>query len=119
MYKDISLGFWTDALGRKALTKEVVKMFTDNGFPFYATLRGGAQAFYNKDKKMAYVIRTVKDSETKEEVFEMQAFYEDVDAGSSTSIMPLANYAQQIKAYNAKQAALRKLEGRLVKTPLR
>ena len=72
MYKDISLGFWTDALGRKALTKEVVKMFTDNGFPFYATLRGGAQAFYNKDKKMAYVIRTVKDSETKEEVFEMQ-----------------------------------------------
>ena len=49
----------------------------------------------------------------------MQAFYEDVDAGSSTSIMPLANYAQQIKAYNAKQAALRKLEGRLVKTPLR
>lgn len=78
------------------------------------------QTFYNKDKKMAYVIRTVKDSETKEEVFrrEIQTFYEDVDAGSSTSIIPLANYAQQIKAYNAKQAVLRKLEGRL-KTPLR
>ena len=119
MYKDISLGFWTDALGRKALTKEVVKLFTDNNFPYFGALNGGAQAFYNKDKKMAYVIRTVKDSETKEVIFEIQAFYEDVDAGSSTSIMPLANYAQQIKAYNAKQAALRKLEGRLVKTPLR
>lgn len=29
-------------LAVKALTKEVVKLFTDNGFPFYATLRGGA-----------------------------------------------------------------------------
>ena len=119
MYKNIGLGFWTDALGRRALTKEVVKLFTDNNFPYFGALNGGAQAFYNKDKKMAYVIRIVKDKETKEEVFEIQSFYEDVDAGSSTSIMPLANYAQQIKAYNAKQAALRKLEGRLVKTPLR
>jgi len=119
MYKNISLGFWTDALGRRTLTKEVVKLFTDNDFPYFGALSGGAQAFYNKDKKMAYVIRVVKDRETKQEVFEIQAFYEDVDTGSSVSISTLANYGKTIKAYNAKQAALHKLEGRLVNTPLR
>jgi len=108
-YGEVTLGLWIDALGRATPTREVTKFLEDNGFIFYATLRSGAQAFRNKAKEQALVLNTTTIGG--KTFLSVQMFlYRDKSSSSENSLTTLANYRSYLKAQQAKNEAVRRLE---------
>ena len=117
VYSNIELAFWKDAIGRYALTKEVLALFKDAGCPYLRPIGNkGYHAFYNKDKMQAYVMRVAFDKG--KPIIEMQSFYEKIEGGGNSSVATLSNYARSIRAQQAYDKAIRRLERRILDTPL-
>ena len=117
VYSNIELAFWKDAIGRYALTKEVLALFKEAGCPYLRPIGNkGYHAFYNKDKMQAYVMRVAFDKG--KPIIEMQSFYEKIEAGGASSIATLSNYGRSIRAQKAHDEGIRRLERRILASPL-
>lgn len=117
LFADITLGFWTDALGRSYVTQEMTKLLADNGYNFLRVLNGGFVAYYNNTEKSAYVLHAAQlDGKA---VLEIQTFRVDLPVGNGAGRLQagkkenlLDRRARVIEAISARLKQTRQLQAR-------
>ena len=117
LFADITLGFWTDGLGRSYVTQEMTKLLADNGYNFLRVLNGGFVAYYNNTEKSAYVLHAAQlDGKP---VLEIQTFRVDLPVGNGAGRLQagkkenlLDRRARVIEAISARLKQTRQLQAR-------
>ena len=82
-------------------------------------LSNGGTAFFNKEKKLAYVLSVPKTKYEGRYILEIQALYSNVEGKNNFSVQTLNDYKSYLRAMQAHQAELAKIEAALAKVPLR
>ena len=104
IFADITLGFWTDPLGKSYVTREMEQLLKDNGYNYLRTLNGGFVAYYNAAEKAAYILHPAQlDGKP---VLEIQTFLVELPGGAGS--------APRLKA--AKKENLFERRARIVET---
>ena len=119
IFYNTELGFWMDLAGDFHLSKEVREFLEKNGFKYFGVLSNGGTAFFNKEKKLAYVLSVPKTKYEGRYILEIQALYSNVEGKNNFSVQTLNDYKSYLRAMQAHQAELAKIEAALAKVPLR
>jgi len=119
IFYNTELGFWMDLAGDFHLSKEVREFLEKNGFKYFGVLSNGGTAFFNKEKKLAYVLSVPKTKYEGRYILEIQALYSNVEGKNNFSVQTLNDYKSYLRAMQAHQAGLAKIEAALAKVPLR
>ena len=119
IFYNTELGFWMDLAGDFHLSKEVREFLEKNGFKYFGVLSNGGTAFFNKEKKLAYVLCVPKTKYEGRYILEIQALYSNVEGKNNFSVQTLNDYKSYLRAMQAHQAELAKIEAALAKVPLR
>ena len=119
IFYNTELGFWMDLAGDFHLSKEVRELLEKNGFKYFGVLSNGGTAFFNKETKLAYVLSVPKTKYEGRYILEIQALYSNVEGKNNFSVQTLNDYKSYLRAMQAHQAELAKIEAALAKVPLR
>ena len=119
IFYNTELGFWMDLAGDFHLSKEVREFLEKNGFKYFGVLSNGGTAFFNKEKKLAYVLSVPKTKYEGRYILEIQALYSNVEGKNNFSVQTLNDYKSYLRAMQAHQAELAKIEAALAKVPHR
>ena len=119
IFYNTELGFWMDLAGDFHLSKEVREFLEKNGFKYFGVLSNGGTAFLNKETKLAYVLSVPKTKYEGRYILEIQALYSNVEGKNNFSVQTLNDYKSYLRAMQAHQAELAKIEAALAKVPLR
>ena len=105
IYHNTELAFWRDYAGDFHLSNEVIKLLEDNGYTFLQNLEGYSKAYYNKEKKLAFIFTVPKQTYQGRYILEIQATYADRGNKSATlSVATLSDYPSYLRALRAQQA---------------
>ncbi|WP_298527789.1 BACON domain-containing protein [uncultured Porphyromonas sp.] len=116
-YDDLGLGYWQDQIdGNYYLTREVYELFTSAGYPYLGKLKSGGQAFYNKDKRQAYVLSVADEGDS--QLLEIQSIYANVKSADS-SAPQLLNYKAFVRQRSEDLRRLDALTRHRVRLPRR
>lgn len=115
IFYNTELGFWMDLAGDFHLSKEVREFLEKNGFKYFGVLSNGGTAFFNKEKKLAYVLSVPKNKYEGRYILEIQALYSNVEGKNNFSVQTLNDYKSYLRAMQAYKAELAKIEAALAK----
>ncbi len=104
-----------DLAGDFHVSKEVREFLEKNGFKYFGVLSNGGTAFFNKDKKLAYVLSVPKTKYEGRYILEIQALYSNVEGKNNFSVQTLNDYKSYLRAMQAYKAELAKIEAALAK----
>ena len=123
IYPNTTLAFWSDAMGRYYLTKEVKALFADAQFRYFGQ-QEGVDVFLNKAKNQAYFLRVA--TFQGKPAIEMQCIYQDLskikDSYSQSgelSVKLLSDYKAFLKAKAGEAATVRSLVQQVVRRQVR
>ena len=119
IFYNTEFAFWKDLTGDFHLSKEVRELLEKNGFKYFGVLSNGGTAFLNKETKLAYVLSVPKTLYEGRNILEIQALYSNVEGKNNFSVQTLNDYKSYLRAMQAHQAELAKIEAALAKVPLR
>ena len=83
IFDDVTLGFWTDALGNSYMTKEMNQLLNANGYRYLRELKGGFIAYYNGTTKSAYLLRVLEIKGKR--ALELQTFFVELGGGGGNT----------------------------------
>ncbi len=83
IFDDVTLGFWTDALGNSYVTKEMNQLLNANGYRYLRELKGGFIAYYNATTKSAYLLRVLEIKGKRS--LELQTFFVELGGGGGNT----------------------------------
>ena len=123
IYPNTTLAFWSDAMGRYYLTKEVKALFADAQFRYFGQ-QEGVDVFLNKAKNQAYFLRVA--TFQGKPAIEMQCIYQDLskikDSYSQSgelSVKLLTDYKAFLKVKAEEAATVRSLVQQVVRRQVR
>ena len=123
IYPNTTLAFWSDAMGRYYLTKEVKALFADAQFRYFGQ-QEGVDVFLNKAKNQAYFLRVA--TFQGKPAIEIQCIYQDLskikDSYSQSgelSVKLLTDYKAFLKVKNEEAATVRSLVQQVVRRQVR
>ncbi|WP_314054543.1 BACON domain-containing protein [Porphyromonas catoniae] len=123
IYPNTTLAFWSDAMGRYYLTKEVKALFADAQFRYFGQ-QEGVDVFLNKAKNQAYFLRVA--TFQGKPAIEIQCIYQDLskikDSYSQSgelSVKLLTDYKAFLKVKAEEAATVRSLVQQVVRRQVR
>ena len=83
LYDDFHLGLWQDKVDGKAYpTHEFLTLLTQAGYPYLGQLKDGAQVFYNREKRLAYILSPAENDG--QALLEIMVIYMNPTSGGSS-----------------------------------
>ncbi|WP_298527795.1 BACON domain-containing protein [uncultured Porphyromonas sp.] len=112
IFADVTLGFWTDALGRSYVTQEMNKLLADNGYTFLRELNGGFMAYYNGAEKAAYILHAAQLNG--KPILEIQTFLVDLPVGNGIRTQQAG---EKLNLLDRRARIIEAISGRLQRFP--